>query len=79
MSYRMEKGELTSVTESISSSVRTDRAREWGTSQVQWLGNLSWKTDCTKKKNFKGFALFLRLKFFKTALKCDLRQWSSHH
>jgi hypothetical protein len=46
----MKKGELVSGTKSISSSVRTDWAKEWGTSQVQWLGNLSWKKECTKKK-----------------------------
>jgi hypothetical protein len=58
--------------------VRTDWVKEWGTLQLQWLRNLSWKRECTKKK-FKGFPMFLHLKNFKTALKGDLRQWSSRH
>jgi hypothetical protein len=32
-----------------------------------------------KKKNFKGFPLFFLFKIFKTALSCDIKQWSSHH
>ncbi|SAM05146.1 hypothetical protein [Absidia glauca] len=31
------------------------------------------------KKKFKGFPMFSHLKKFKTALKSDLRQWSSRH
>jgi hypothetical protein len=39
-----------------------------------------WKGECTKKKKkFKGFPMFLHLKFFKTALKSDLRHWSGRH
>jgi hypothetical protein len=30
-----------------------------------------------QKKNSKGFPMFLHLKIFKTALKSDIKQWSS--
>jgi hypothetical protein len=33
----------------------------------------------TRKKKFKGFPLFFILKFFKTALFCDIKQWASRH
>jgi hypothetical protein len=32
-----------------------------------------------QKKKFKGFPMFLHLENFKTALKSDLKQWSSRH
>jgi hypothetical protein len=48
-----------------------------GASEVQWLGIYHGKYGVHKKKNFKGFPMFLHLKFFKTALTSDLRQWPS--
>ncbi|SAL96711.1 hypothetical protein [Absidia glauca] len=42
-----EEGELASGAKSISSGVRMDWVKRWGTSEVQWLGDLSWKEECT--------------------------------
>jgi hypothetical protein len=49
---------------------------EWGTSEVAMARESSMEKRAAKK-NFKGFPMFLRLKIFKTAIKSDLKQWSS--
>jgi hypothetical protein len=81
MGYGMKKGrERVSGVISTSSSVRMDWDKRWGSFEVQWLKNLSWKGECTqKKKKIKGFPMFLHWKILKTALFCDIKQWSIRH
>jgi hypothetical protein len=74
----MKKGrELVSGAKSISSNVHTDWAKRWGTFEGQWLKDLLGKGECTLKKKFKGFPMFLHWKNFKTTFVGDIKQWSS--
>jgi hypothetical protein len=56
---------------------REGEERDITPSEVQWLGILQWKSECTKKKIFKGFPMFFTLKNLKTALMGDIKLWSS--
>jgi hypothetical protein len=48
--------------------VYTGWAKEWGALEVQRLENLSWKSECTKKK-IQGFPHVFQLKNFQNSLK----------